>query len=88
MDVWAHRNAWALAETIDRDRINRKIELSRVELMEVYCAHNAGVVSVPAVFVFLLVLLEYLMMPYQQACIAIAIDFINKTGRTFLLSAR
>lgn len=31
--VWAHRNAWMLAETFGRDQINRKVELTGVKLL-------------------------------------------------------
>lgn len=35
--IWSHRNAWAPAGTFGQYRINRKIELTGVELTEVYC---------------------------------------------------
>lgn len=40
MNVWAYRKAQALHWTFGRDWINRKIELTRVELTQVYCTHQ------------------------------------------------
>lgn len=64
-------------------KISKKFNRPVSNVMKVNCTDNVHLVSVSAAFLFLPVLLEYLTMPYQQACTTTVVDFIKNRSNLF-----